>query len=92
MEGSEKLFGKAHPDTINSVRNIVGVYTEGLKDYGKAEQYYERLLEGYEAQLEKDHGDTKRCVRNFMIYLGASGNSTGLAQLKKSYSNAENYF
>ncbi|GMH79762.1 hypothetical protein TL16_g08265 [Triparma laevis f. inornata] len=57
-----------------------------LKDYGKAGELYERVLDGYEAQLGKDHEETKRCSRNFKTFLNASGDSERLAQLITSYS------
>ena len=64
--------------------NIAIVYKK-TEDYGKTEELYERALEGYEAQLEKNHGDTKRCARNFAICLEASGNVDRLEQLKAVY-------
>ena len=37
---------------------------DGLKDYRKAEELYQRALEGNEAQLGKDHEDTKQSAMN----------------------------
>ena len=56
-----------------------------IEDYGKAEELYQRALEGYEAQLGKDHEDTMRCAGNYLHFLKASWNSAGLAELKKAY-------
>ena len=70
--------------------NIAIVYHD-LKDYGKAEEMYQRALEGYEAQLGKDHKDTMRCAENFLIHLGRSGNSAAMAELKKAHPNVEFY-
>ena len=53
----------------------------------KAEELYERALEGYEAQLGKDHVDTMRCAENYRNFLEASGNSAGLAELRKGTSS-----
>ncbi|GMH70280.1 hypothetical protein TrLO_g1626 [Triparma laevis f. longispina] len=64
LEGKERLMGKAHPSTFDTVMNTAVIY-EAQKDYGKAEELYERVLEGYEAQFGKDHKDTKICAKNF---------------------------
>ena len=70
--------------------NIAVIY-KAQKDYGKAEELYERALEGHEAQLGKDHKTTKLCVRNLRNYYRESGNSTAMAELKRSHSNIDNY-
>ena len=52
---------------------------------------YQRALEGYEAQLGKDHDDTMRCAENYRVCLKTSGNSAGLAELRKADPNVDNY-
>ncbi|GMH50091.1 hypothetical protein TL16_g00691 [Triparma laevis f. inornata] len=46
LKGSETVAGKTHPETLDIVTNIAGVY-HVLKDE-KAEELYPRALEGYE--------------------------------------------
>ena len=43
--------------------NMATVYMEGLNSYRKAEELYQRAIEGYEAQLGKDHEDTNELCR-----------------------------
>ncbi|GMH83407.1 hypothetical protein TL16_g09587 [Triparma laevis f. inornata] len=54
--------------------NIAIVY-DYMEDYVKAEELYERALEGKEAQLGKDHESTKECVNNCKNCLEESGNN-----------------
>ncbi|GMI17231.1 hypothetical protein TrLO_g9450 [Triparma laevis f. longispina] len=75
-----QMLGNTHPDTLMTVVNIAVIY-KVTWDYEKAEELYERALEGYEAQHGKDHEDTKRCARNFMTCLARSGNIESRAQL-----------
>ncbi|GMI09400.1 hypothetical protein TrLO_g6828 [Triparma laevis f. longispina] len=77
-------MGKTHPDTLATVESLAIAY-KAQKDYEKAEELYERALEGYEAQFGKDHEDTKRCAKNFKLCLKVSGNSERLAALISSY-------
>ena len=84
MGGSEKTLGKAHPSTLGTVMNIANIYYYA-RNFVKAEELYERALKGFEAQLGKDHQDTKRCARNFRNCLKVSGNSERLAALISSY-------
>ena len=58
------MLGKTHPSTLTTATNIAIVY-DGMEDYGKAEELYQRVLEGYEAQLRKDHTSTMRCAENY---------------------------
>ncbi|GMH76932.1 hypothetical protein TrLO_g9984 [Triparma laevis f. longispina] len=64
--------------------NIAIVY-QIMKDFGEAEELYERALEGKEGQLGKDHESTIRCARNIKLCLEASGNDERLAQLLAAY-------
>ena len=65
----EKVLGKTHPSTLMTIINMAGTYTDGLKDFTKAERMYRQALDGYEKALGKDHGSTKRCARNLAILL-----------------------
>ena len=64
LKGCERLLRRTHPDMLKSVMNITNVH-KVQKDYGKADELYERALEGFEAQFGKDHKNTKLCARNF---------------------------
>ena len=55
----------------------------------KVEELCQRALDGYEAQLGKDHKDTMRCAKNYGNCLKASGNSAGTAELRKAHLNAD---
>ena len=91
LKGNERNLGKNHPSTLGAVANIAIIYDDSLKDYEKAEPLYQRALEGYEAQLEKDHEDTMRCAENYRKCLKESGNSAGLAKLRRTHPNVDNY-
>ena len=52
--------------------NIANVYAGGMKYYEKAEEFFRRALEGYDAQLGKDHEHTKEQCIQFSFMLGAS--------------------
>ena len=58
-----------------------------LIDYKKSEELYERVLEGKEAQLGKDHQSTQYTVENFKVCLVKSGNMERLVELTKTYTN-----
>ncbi|GMH50519.1 hypothetical protein TL16_g00796 [Triparma laevis f. inornata] len=66
--------------------NIAVVYDK-QGDLGEAEEYLERGLEGFEAQLGKDHETTKRAVQSLYVarpnFLEHIGNSAGLAELEE---------
>mmetsp|Transcript_5431 Transcript_5431/g.9829 ORF Transcript_5431/g.9829 Transcript_5431/m.9829 type:complete len:94 (+) Transcript_5431:2-283(+) len=79
------MLGKTHPDTLSTVMKIAIVYKNRLKDYGKAEELYQRALEGYEAQLGKDHKDTKECARNLAIYFADAGEKLKLRKIIDKY-------
>ena len=74
-----------------TVMNIANVHNVGSENYGKAEELYQRALEGYEAQLGNDHIETMRCAENYRDCLKSSGNSAVLIELKKSHPNVESY-
>ena len=57
MRGKETTIGKTHTGTLSTVDNLAIIYASA-KDFGKAEVHFERALEGYEAQLGKDHPET----------------------------------
>eukprot|EP00518_Triparma_eleuthera_P016242 CAMPEP_0197558154 /NCGR_PEP_ID=MMETSP1320-20131121/18564_1 /TAXON_ID=91990 /ORGANISM="Bolidomonas sp., Strain RCC2347" /LENGTH=62 /DNA_ID=CAMNT_0043119435 /DNA_START=1 /DNA_END=186 /DNA_ORIENTATION=- len=46
--GKEKVLGKTHPSTLNTIMNMATAYTVGLKDFVKAEVMYRQALDGYE--------------------------------------------
>ena len=60
-------MGKTHLDTLATIMNMVGVYTEGLEDFAKAEEMTRLALDGFEKSLGKGHKDTKDCARILAI-------------------------
>jgi len=52
LKGFERLIGKTHPDTLSAAMNTACA-SFNLGDRGKAEELYQRALEGKEAQLGK---------------------------------------
>ncbi|GMH53475.1 hypothetical protein TrLO_g185 [Triparma laevis f. longispina] len=46
LKAKERMFGENYPSTLGTVANLANIYSFGLKDYGKAEELYERALEG----------------------------------------------
>ena len=72
-------------NTLKSVYNIAGVYSRGLKNYEKAEELYQRALEGYEAQLGKDHVHTKGCARNLANSFAKAGEKLKLRKIIDDY-------
>ena len=65
--------------------NIAGVYLGGLEDYRKAEELLQRALEGYEAQLGKDHRSTKTCAGNLATCLAQAGEKLKLRKIIDEY-------
>ena len=59
----EKVLGKTHPDTLDTIMNVAIVHTK-TKDFTNAEEMYKRALDGHEQSLGKEHESTKRCARN----------------------------
>lgn len=78
-------MGKNHPGTLIVVVNIASAYMDGLMDYGKAEELFQRVLEGFEAQHGKDHMRTRACVHKFYLCLCTINNMERLEQLVPSY-------
>ena len=56
-----------------------------FKDYGKAEELYQRVLEGFEAQLGKDHEKTKSSAQNLAICLANAGEKLKLRKIIDEY-------
>ena len=84
MKGHEKTLGRTHPETLKFVFNIALAY-KSLEDYGKAEELYQRALEGFEAQLGKDHQSTKSCAMGLAICLGKAGKKQRLRKILDVY-------
>ena len=72
-------------NTLKSVYNIAGVYSRGLKNYEKAEELYQRALEGYEAQLGRDHEDSKSCAKNLAKCFFLAGDRLKLKKIISKY-------
>ena len=69
LRASEKVLGKTHPDNLDTIMNMAGVYMDGTKEFAKAEEMYRRALDGYEKSLGRDHEDTKNCARGLALLL-----------------------
>ena len=82
MKGKENTLG----NTLTTMTNMASLHAK-FHDFGKAEELYQRALEGYEAQLGKDNNRTMDCANNFKIVLKRSRNVDRLAELKKAYPN-----
>ena len=78
LKGFEKTMGTNHPLTLSATMNIAIIYDNKLKDYEKAEELYQRALEGYEAQFWKDYKNTKQCAKSYKLCCEHSGNSDRL--------------
>ena len=66
----EKVLGKTHPTTLNTVMNIANVQHAGFKNFYKADEIFMQALDGYVKTLGMDHEDTKRCAKNLgILYL-----------------------
>ena len=63
----EMVFGKAHPDTLQSIMNMAVVIQDGLKDFTKAEGMFRHALDGLEKSLGKNHEDTRNCADNLAV-------------------------
>ena len=85
MKEKEKTLGKTHPDTLDTVMNIAAAYHIGLKDYRKAEEYFQRALKGYEAQLGKNHESTKRCAMNLAVCFAKVGEKKKMRAIMDEY-------
>ena len=80
LEGSERVLGVDHPDTLNSVNKLGSL----LQDQGKleeAEVLFRRALEGKERVLGVDHPHTLTSMYNL----------AGLLEQKGDLSSAESF-
>jgi len=68
----EKVLGKEHPDTAQSMNNFAGLL-EAKGDYDHAEPLYQRALSIREKVLGKEHPLTATCLNNFAELLRAKG-------------------
>ncbi|CUS15720.1 unnamed protein product, partial [Tuber aestivum] len=63
LEGSEKILGPDHPDTLTSVNNLATVLkTQGK--YDESEVMHRHALEGREKILGPDHPKTQLSANN----------------------------
>ena len=69
----EKVVGKTHPSTLDTIMNMASTYMEGLKDFVKAEKMYRQALDGFERSLGREHDKTKLCAVNLAVLLGQKG-------------------
>ncbi|KAI4125120.1 MAG: hypothetical protein LQ338_004448, partial [Usnochroma carphineum] len=82
LEGSEKAFGKGHPDTLTSVSNLaLGLHYQGK--YAAAEELNRRALEGREEALGKEHPDTLISVSNLAGVFDYQGKHEAAEELNR---------
>jgi eukaryotic-like serine/threonine-protein kinase len=76
----ERLLGKDHPDTLESVHNIGNLlYDKG--DYAGAEAIFRRTLKAAELTLGRDHTNTLSRVNDLAGTLKAKGDYAGAEPL-----------
>ena len=51
LAGRMKIFGEDHPDTLGTLSCLGTVYAQGLQNYKRALEYFERDLQGSETML-----------------------------------------
>ena len=66
LDGYEKVLGKDHADTLNTIHNMASVFND-QGQYEKALEWYQRALDGYEKVLGKDDADTLNTIHNMAI-------------------------
>jgi tetratricopeptide (TPR) repeat protein len=64
----EKILGKEHPDTLNSMNNLAEVLDSQGK-YKEAEEMHQRTLELQEKVLGKEHPETMTSMNNLSLAL-----------------------
>lgn len=79
------MLGKIHLHTLTTVNNVAIFCATSLQDFEKAEKYFERVLEGREDQLRKDHEDTKKSAEGLALCLKFVGNTKKLERLIRAY-------
>eukprot|EP00518_Triparma_eleuthera_P007253 CAMPEP_0182487048 /NCGR_PEP_ID=MMETSP1319-20130603/47705_1 /TAXON_ID=172717 /ORGANISM="Bolidomonas pacifica, Strain RCC208" /LENGTH=132 /DNA_ID=CAMNT_0024689157 /DNA_START=427 /DNA_END=825 /DNA_ORIENTATION=+ len=81
----EKVQGKTHPDTLNTIMNMAITYEEGLEDFPKAEEMFRLALDGYERSLGKVHKGTKNCAFNLARLIDEQGRQDDLKKVLTAY-------
>lgn len=66
----EKVLGKEHPDTLDSMSNLALVL-DSLGKYEEAEQMHRQTLKLRKRELGAEHPDTRRSRNNLADCLGA---------------------
>ena len=70
MEAFERVLGREHPNTLNSVNNLaVLLFHKG--DYAGAEPLLRRALEAKERVLGPEHPDTQTSANNLATLLAS---------------------
>src|SRR6202790_1229752 len=66
LEIRQKVLGRDHPDTAQSLNNLAGLY-KATGDYAKAEPLYKEALEIYQKVLGREHPDTATSLNNLAL-------------------------
>jgi hypothetical protein len=64
LEGSEKVLGREHPDTLTSVYNLAFLFHR-RQHYSTAVGLYQRAHEGYVKVLGAEHPTTTACLLHY---------------------------
>ena len=82
LEARERVLGKDHPDTLQSVDNLAALY-QAQGRLTEAEPFYKRALEAGERVLGKDHPRTLQSLANLAALYQAQGRLAEAEPLKK---------
>jgi tetratricopeptide (TPR) repeat protein len=80
LEAGERILGRDHPETLNSV-SYLAIVLEHKGDYTGAEPLYRRALEGFERVLGPEHPNTLASVDNLASLLNVRGDYAGAEPL-----------
>jgi Tfp pilus assembly protein PilF len=89
LEVNERVLGRNHPDTLDSVSNLA--FMLGCQaNFVEAEPLYRRALESREHVLGAKHPDTLISVNNLGFFLESQGNyAEAEALYRRAYDCAE---
>ncbi|KAK3383706.1 hypothetical protein B0T24DRAFT_645911 [Lasiosphaeria ovina] len=72
LELNEKVLGREHPSTLDSMNNL-GLVLGSQGKYEEAEQIHRQALELYEKVLGREHPSTLDSMNNLGLVLGSQG-------------------
>ena len=72
LAGKEKALDVSHPETLDTVYNMAGVFDK-QGQYDKAMEWYGRALAGREKVLGEEHPDTLTTVNSMALVFSNQG-------------------